>query len=228
MTFVPDPDYQVPAVKVQIAKTTGGSGISAPVRTYFASVLGVDTMEAQAASVAIIDTKCPGPIGVPPGDCFPMATPETWVKQNWDKVPPVTFRIGSSYHDPDGGQWTSFLVDANNVPIIRELIDNGNPTPLLIGDHIWIEPGTKTTLFEYASSQIGQTVLMPVVRDDYNTHNWTPILAFVAFYIQARQGEAISTSKAILSKTILWTTALQVPPPTPNYGAYIVQGKMVQ
>ena len=99
-----------------------------------------------------------------------------------------SFRIGSAYHDPDGGQWTSFLTDANNVPTIRNLIDHGNPSEINIGDMIWIEPGTKTTLYGDAATRVGQTVLLPIVGNDFNTHDDTPILAFVPFYIEAAVG----------------------------------------
>ena len=62
---------------------------------------------------------------------------------------PYIFRIGSSYHygTCESGQWTSLLVDANDVPSVRGLIENGNPTQLSIGTEIWIQPGTKTSLY---------------------------------------------------------------------------------
>ena len=94
-----------------------------------------------------------------------MATPISWVHLMWKPdADSDTFRIGSAYHDPTGGQWTSFLADANNVPTIRDLIDNGNPSELKIGDQIWIEPGTKTTLYSDAADRIGDTFLLPDSR----------------------------------------------------------------
>jgi hypothetical protein len=126
---------------------------------------------------------------IPPGDGFPLATPKNWVDQLWSPTADSpTFRIGSSYHYDDGGQWTSFLLDANDVPTIRDLIDNGNPGPLQVGDQIWIEPGTKDSLFTYAQEKIGCTVLLPVVPDDFNTHDHTTLLSFVPFYIEDAQG----------------------------------------
>jgi Flp pilus assembly protein TadG len=170
---------QVPAVKVTITKTQGGSGSSAPVATYFASLMGIGSMSVQAKATAMLPT----PNSLPPGDAFPLATPDSWVVRYYDTNPPFTFRIGDSYHNPDGGQWTSFDVDVNNVPYVRKLIDDGNPNELSIGDHIWIEPGVKNTLYAYAASKIGETVMLPVVGDAFDTHAWTPIENFVAFKI---------------------------------------------
>jgi len=170
---------QVPAVRVTIAKIQGGTGSSAPVATSFASIMGINSMGVQATTTAMLPT----PRTVPPGDCFPLATPNTFVRTYYDSDPPHVFRIGDGYHNPDGGDWTSFDVDANNVPYIRKLIDDGNPTALSIGDHIWVEPGVKDTLYGYAAAKIGETVLLPVVGDGFDTHAWTPITNFVGFKI---------------------------------------------
>jgi Flp pilus assembly protein TadG len=173
------PASQVPAVKVTVAKRQGGTGSSAPVATSFAAIMGINSMGVQSSATAMLPT----PNTVPPGDCFPLATPNTFVNQYYDSDPPHVFRIGDGYHNPDGGDWTSFDVDVNNVPYIRKLIDNGNPTALSINDHIWIEPGVKNTLYGYAAERTGQTVLLPVVADNFDTHAWTPIVNFVAFQI---------------------------------------------
>ncbi len=181
----------VPAVRVRIDKKAGAN--SGPLKFSFASILGIanSSPAAQAVAAALPD-KTKGIKQVPADSCFPFATPISWV-QNWmqnhyNDNPPMSFRIGSDYHSPDGGQWTSFLSDANNVPTIRELIDDGNPTPLKVGDPIWIEPGTKTTLYEDMATQVGKTGLLPIVADNFDTHATTPILAFVAFYVEAAEG----------------------------------------
>ena len=98
-SFVPTTD-QMPAVKVTVAKTQGGTGSSAPVSTYFASMMGIDSMGVQASAVAIL----PPPTGVSPGDCFPMAHPDTFVNQLWERdhrspsasAPPITFLTGAN------------------------------------------------------------------------------------------------------------------------------------
>jgi Flp pilus assembly protein TadG len=176
----------VAAVKVRVEKSSGNNG--GPLTMLFAKVLGKST---EILKVQAVAAMVPGlPISsAPAGDAFPMATPISWVQLMWKPdVNSDSFRIGSAYHSDDGGQWTSFLTDANNVPTIRELIDNGNPVEIKIGDEIWIEPGTKTTLYDYASTRVGDTVLLPVVGNDFDTHADTPILAFVPFKITAAEG----------------------------------------
>ena len=79
-----------------------------------------------------------------------------------------------------------FLADANDVPTIGTSSTTATPTPLKMGDNIWIEPGTKTTLYADAAAKIDQTVLLPVVNTDFSTHAYTPILGFASFYIENR------------------------------------------
>ena len=173
--------FEIPTVKVTIAKTSSGTGSTAPMTTYFAAILGVNSMTMQSSAVAML----PSPSGIGIGDAFPMAMPQNYVSTYWNTEPPASFRVTDSNGD---GNWTSFQVDANSVPTIRDLIDNGNPTNLNIGDDIWIEPGVKTSLYDYSAERIGQTVMIPVVNDDCSTHEWTPIVNFVAFYIEDAQG----------------------------------------
>ena len=179
-SYVPA-SYEIPAVKVTIAKTASGTGGSAPMTTYFASVVGVGSMTMQASAVAML----PSPTGIGKGDAFPIAMPQNYVTTYWNQVPAVSFRITASGGD---GNWTSFLVDANNVPTIETLINSGNPTNLNIGDNIWIEPGVKTSLYGFAAERIGQTLVMPVVDDDCTDHDYTPIVNFVAFKIEDAVG----------------------------------------
>jgi hypothetical protein len=173
----------VPAIMVTLSKMAGQN--HGPVQMFFAQVMGIPTLDVSVKALAFIAA----PTGIPAnGGAFPMAVPKALVDLYWYRDPPTSFRIGSSYHDPIGGQWTSLLVDSNNVPFIRNLIDNGNPSPLNVGDNIWIQPGTKDTIFAYAQSKIGQTVVLPVVTTDFDTHSYTPILEFVSFYIENSVG----------------------------------------
>jgi Flp pilus assembly protein TadG len=173
----------VPAVKVTISK--GTSQVDAPLLMLFGPILGFTARAVSAQAVACSISLPANQIS--PGLAFPLAIPISFVDQLCDQSPPPSFRIGSSYHDPTGGQWTSFLTNANNVPTIQSLIDNGNPGPLKVGDNIWIAPGTKDTLFNDAANRIGNTVLMPVVSDDFATNDQAPILGFVAFFVEDAQ-----------------------------------------
>ena len=172
-----------PAIRVRIAKAIGYNG--GPLRTFFAPVFGVNSRNLSAQAIAVIS----GPYNIPPhGGAFPMAVPQSLVDQYWNQDPPVSFKIGAINQDPDSGQWTSFFTGANDVPTIRDLINSGNPSALKVGDNIWIEPGTKTTLYDDAASKVGQTVIVPVVNADFSTHSFTPILGFVSFFIENAVG----------------------------------------
>jgi hypothetical protein len=213
----------VPAIKVTVEKSSGKNG--GPLTMLFAKVLGISTGSLKAQAVAAMVTEAGLPVSsIPAGDAFPMATPISWVQTMWKpNANSATFRIGSSYHSPDGGQWTSFLTDANNVPAIRNLIENGNPTPLKIGDEIWIEPGTKTSIYGDAADRIGNTVLLPVVGNDFDTHNDTPILAFVPFHISDAQGgnDKYIEGYFVPSYTVQGATGSAT---APNFGAIAYSG----
>jgi Flp pilus assembly protein TadG len=176
----------IAAVKVTVSKSAGNN--SGPLTMLFAGIFGISTESLSAYAVAAMVPDL-AVSTVPAGDAFPMATPVSFVQQMWNSnADSASFRIGSSYHDPTGGQWTSFLTDANDVPTIRQLIDSGNPGPLAIGDEIWIQPGTKTSIYSEAATRTGDTVLLPIVSDSFNTHDDTTLLAFVPFYIEDAQG----------------------------------------
>ena len=95
-----------------------------------------------ATAVAVVSFPRPSC----PTETFPTAINNCMYDVFWDpttnqpKIDPSTgqpyiFRIGSSYHYPncDSGQWTSMFTDANDVPTVRDLIANGNPTAVSIG-----------------------------------------------------------------------------------------------
>jgi Flp pilus assembly protein TadG len=121
------------------------------------------------------------------------------IGQPWELI------IGSAYHyDTCGsGQWTTFDLNVNDVPAIRDLITNNNPNPIRIGDNTWIEPGTKTTLYgdlddKYPTPLSPPTantsplldVTLPVVNLSSSLDNkgQTPIVAFAGFHITDIQG----------------------------------------
>ncbi len=208
-----------PAIQVTLSKADGANG--GPVTNFFANIFGLASTDINnIQALAVISS----PSQVDGGSCFPLATPLTWVQQHWLDDPPTSFRIGSSYHSPDGGQWTSFLLDVNNTPAIRDLIDNGNPGPMKVGDSIWIEPGTKDTLFSYAQERIGQTVLLPIVPDSFDTQGATTLLAFVPFYIEDAVG---GSDKYIQGHFVRNFLTGGDTPGGPNYGA-ITSPKLVR
>jgi hypothetical protein len=207
----------LPAVQVTITKAEGLNG--GPIQMFFAPIFGVRTRNLSARAAAVIT----GPYTVPAGGAFPLAMPGILVEQYWNREPPFSFKVGSAYHDPEGGQWTSFLADANDVPTIRDLIANGNPNPLKVGDNIWIEPGTKTTLYDDAASKIGQTVLVPVVNTDFATHAYTPILGFASFYIEDAEGGSGKYIQGHFVKNTIDTATAG----GPVYGTFVPAPKLV-
>jgi Flp pilus assembly protein TadG len=190
-TTPPNPLY-VPAVRVKIDKKSGVN--SGKVNFSLARVMGMaDASSSGQAVAAVFPREGQGISSAPAQSCFPFAIPLSWVTQHWNEEPYTTFYIGSSYHEEDGGQWTSFTTDSNQVPTIRDLIENGNPTPLAVGDQIWIQPGTRTTLYDDMGANTGKTGLLPVIADDFSSHEHTAILAFVAFQVEGAGGSGNSS-----------------------------------
>jgi hypothetical protein len=226
------------AVRVTLTKATGSNG--GPVGTFLGSVVGVKNMPVAASAVAVI--SYPGTVS--PGQLFPTAIAKCLYDHYWNSVTnqPLTgaacpaapsgcpanpanpgniygceFCIGSAYHYApcDSGEWTSFKLDENSVPAVRGLIENGNPDSISIGEDIWIEPGTKTTL--YNSVPVGVTVLLPVVPCVTCGKGEQPVQAFGPFVITDSVG---GSGKYIRGH---FTTNYKVGGGSgggPNYGAY--------
>jgi hypothetical protein len=180
----------IPAIRVKIDKNTGVN--DGKVQFSLARVMGInDASPSEQAVAAVFPRKGKGIKSVPPQSCLPFATPISWVTAHLDDG--MSFRIGSTYHSEDGGEWTSFLIDANNVPTIHDLILNGNPDPLTaLVDNIYIQPGTKSVLYSDLAVDIGKVGLLPIVADDFATHEYTLLLGFVPFYLEDTGGSGNS------------------------------------
>jgi hypothetical protein len=164
-----------------------------------------------------------GPYNIPPGGAFPLAVPKELLDQyQWDRQPPETVQIGGG---GDDGQWTSFVIGANDVPTIRELMASGNPSDLKIGDNIWIVPGTKTTLYEEAAAKIGgPPVVVPVVNTDFSTQSYTPILGFASLVIEDAQGGADKYIRGHFVRNVINNASSG----GPIYGTMVPAAKLVQ
>jgi hypothetical protein len=207
-----------PGVKVKISKAPGNNG--GPVNTFFAGVLGIDSEPVNATAVAVVTS---------PGyttSLFPLAIPQCMYKTYWNNGQPQLVNgsydiiIGSAYHYTGcgasgiAGQWTSLDLDTNNVPTIRDLISQAigqlpgyDTTQFDIGSNIWIEPGTKTTLFGTVNScsSAGDGtcayVTLPVVCPNPpncdnlldTTHAQTPIVGFACVHIMSAAGGSAKT-----------------------------------
>ncbi len=180
----------VPAVMVQVRRAAGQNG--GPVATWFARIFVINSFPVSAQAVAVVSS--PGYVN--PGPLFPLAISRELAEDYKDHdTPAELFIIGSTYHYPNGlaGQWTSLLQDSNNVPFVRGLIQNGNPDRISIGDKIYIQPGTESTLYEgkngSAADFIGKDIVLPVVdailRD--GVKQFVPVYGFVVFHLVSVQ-----------------------------------------
>ncbi len=199
------------AIRVTISKQSGKNGGAA--QTFLAPVLGVYSMPVSATAVAVI--AYPSTSGV--GNLFPVAVTKCMYDNYWDSAtrkpktatssnPPgfdlpqtigqaYVFKVTSSYHagSCESGQWTSLNINSNNVPTIRDLIANGNSADIPIGGSIWIQPGTKTTLYSSvndcsaAGDKSCEYAMVPVV-DLIGTHAYNPVRAFACMRILSATG----------------------------------------
>lgn len=188
-----DPTHERAAVKVTIGKTNAGTGTAHAISTFFASAMGIGTMEVRSSVVAILET--PPPTTIPQNSpVLPFATPQSFVNSYLDSG--ETFKIYSD-HNPapgsggdNGGQWTSLMSQDNSDKNLKDLINKGNDTPLTVGvDSIYIVPGTKANLFDLVAQDWGgKTLLLTVVGDDYLSKEFTRILALVPFFVSGIGG----------------------------------------
>jgi Putative Flp pilus-assembly TadE/G-like len=179
--------FDKPAVRVTVKLAEGHNG--GPLNLLFAPIFGEKFADVSATALALISP----PEQVLPGALFPTAMAGCLFNYYWDaaagkpKIDPATgkpyvFKIGSAYHYPPcaSGEWTSFQVDANSVTAIRDLIANGNPGALSVGQSVWIQTGAKSAL--YADVAYPKDVLVAVVGS-VDTHSFQPIIAFAPFHI---------------------------------------------
>jgi Flp pilus assembly protein TadG len=150
--YTPNTTYEIPAVKVTINKTDGGTGSNGPVHTLLASIMGVNTMQAKGATIAIL----PSPTTINDGGMFPFAIPKYYVNQYWSANPPREFCIGSVQHaslDYPGGQWTTFQNGQVGASIVSNLVTGGNTVPISISDQIYIQSGEQGSVYNTVLQQ---------------------------------------------------------------------------
>lgn len=216
--------YDAPAVQVTVTRATNQNG--GAIALFLGSLLNLLSVPASATAVAV----AAAPSMVDAGGLFPVVLAQCVFDQYWDATtnePRIDPSTGQPYEfnitngqmnggSCDAGQWTSFLVNANNVPTIRNLILNGNPSPLSIGDLIWIEPGAKTTIYNSVPTDV--TVVIPVAAG-IDTSTYVPIVAFAAFHIDASVGGSSKYIQGHFVGGYTLTTAAGGVGPT--YGAYM-------
>ncbi|WP_233804535.1 Tad domain-containing protein [Paraburkholderia sp. HP33-1] len=212
------------AVRVVVRRAANQNG--GAINLLLGGLLNLLSTPGSATAVAVV--TAPDTVGA--GGLFPVVLDQCIYDQYWNSQTnepmidpstglPYEFRI-TNYQtygaSCTAGQWTSFLINANNVTTVRSLIANGNPTPLSIGDSIWIEPGAKASLYKSVPTDV--TIVIPVATQ-IDIKTYVPIVAFAAFYVDASVG---GSSKYIQGHFVagykIPTSASGV---GPNYGAYI-------
>lgn len=202
--------YDIPAIKVTVVKDTGVNQGGVP--TFFARLWNRLSLRAQATATAGVSS----PGTVDPGGLFPLVISQCMYANYWNsaanppapKIDPKTgkpyvFQIGSGYHygTCSSGEWTSFDTDDNSVGRIQNLITQGNPVSMSIGDSTWVEPGTKTTLYKdvrdcsAAGNKTCEYVVVPTAST-IDSHARSPIEGFACLHLL----DGIMGSKYILAE----------------------------
>jgi Flp pilus assembly protein TadG len=170
----------IPAVKVTIKKTGNP--------TFFARIWGHKTFDIGASAVAARGYSLSG------AGIFPFAISSCLTNdifQNNKFGSEYLIYLQDMYPSASGcfsGQWTTFFDTAPDVPTLRKLLDGTTPSPTVkIGDKIYIQPGTETTLYKTVEDlYIGKDVYLPVVdyvnKDDAKTYQ--TVVAFAVFHIE--------------------------------------------
>ena len=222
-----------PAVQVSVGKSEGQN--LGPVRTFLASIWGIDAKPVRATAVAGVSS--PGSVQL----SFPVAMSQCMYQNYWNmnaqppapRLDPATqkpyvFKIGSAYPYAgcNSGQWTPLNFTGQGANLIDKIIERDpalfNPPPpmLAIGDALTLDTGSKTSIYKAVEKCIGaQTnpcdrVVMPVL-DQVVPGSTATIRGFACLNILGAQGGN--------DKYILVQMSNQCPPPVsggigPNYG----------
>ena len=221
----------VPAVQVTLRKGNGEN--DGEVSTFFARLWNMVSTPVTVTAVA--GTTSPGTIE--PGGLFPLVASQCVYDTYWNSkatppgptLDPATGKpfalVLKAYDDKPKDpcktfQWSSLLTDKNDVTTFRKLVEERNPVSLSIGQKIWIEPGSKTTLYDTvddcsaANDKSCEYVTLPMVSTIAG-HSDQPISSFAC----ARIVDASKKDKTI---TIQLSTQCPQPPSGgigPNFGA---------
>jgi Flp pilus assembly protein TadG len=175
----------LPAVQVSVSKT--GTLNSGPVQMFFAPIFGGTPRDLGARAVAVTTF----PQGTGPGALKPMVATKTILNKYWNSFDPLNpgqpfqFKLGDGTQAEDT-MWSTFKVDSDSNAYTKELILNGNPDPIAIGDSVYLQPGVRAV--DYGPNEMGkfvnQTVVLPIVDPvTLVEKTMAPILGFVAFHI---------------------------------------------
>jgi type II secretory pathway pseudopilin PulG len=179
--------FDVPSVRVDLSLSVGQNG--GPLNLLFGPLLGTPSMNINAFAIA--SAYPPGYAAA--GSLFPIVLNRCLYDLYWDyttrspKLDPATkkpyvINVGSVYGTTcNSGQWTTFNTVLNDVPSVLNLIANGNPVALGIGNQTYIQTGVEASV--YKSVPYPKNVAVLVV-DKVNPGSNSTIVAIAAFQIQ--------------------------------------------
>ncbi len=211
----------VPAVQVTVSKSHGQNLGEVP--TFFARLWNVVSTPVTVTAVAGMTS--PGTIE--PGGLFPLVASQCVYDTYWNssatppgpRLDPATGQpfllVLKAFDDKPADpcktfQWSSLLTDNNDVKTFRTLVEERNPVAVSIGQKIWIEPGSKTTLFDTvddcsaAGNKSCEFVTLPMLNS-ISAHADLPISSFACARI-------VDASKSAKTITIQLSTQCPQPP----------------
>ena len=218
-----------PAVQVSLGKSDGQN--QGPVRTFLASIWGVFSKPVRVTAVAGVSS--PGTIL--PGGLFPFGISKCMYDKFWNmnaqpaapRVDPLTglvpeFKIGSIYHydNCESGEWTSLDTQASGANAIENLIEEGNPISMSVGDAAWMQTGVKTSLYtdvkkcSAAGNRKCEFVVVPTLQQVVSGTS-APIVGFACLQLLDAVG---GSGKYILAKMSNQCPLPQSGGVGPNYG----------
>lgn len=232
LPMTPGPN-DAPAVQVTVAKSEGQN--LGPVRTFLASIWGVQTQPVRAKAVAGVSS--PGSVALN----FPVAVSRCMYQNYWDMTAqpprpklnpttqqPYTFQIlAEKSSDPcTKGQWTPLNFAGNGASFIVQIIERSDalflsPPPMLsLGDSIALFTGNMTSIYKAVETCVGaktnpcDLVVLPVV-DQVIGGTEAVIRGFACMKIMGVKGRSERYIEVQMSN--------QCPPPVsggigPNYG----------
>jgi hypothetical protein len=199
--------YDTPGLKVTVIKDEGMNGGLLSMMS--AALFGGANVALRASSVAVL--AAPGKASA--NSLAPYVINRCLLDSYWDSTTgqpalatagimngveqtpgqPWEFRLGPGYIyadselDCSSGQWTSFAQNAVDTESLRNLIVNGNPDAITIGDEAWIEAAADALLYGDLAQQYLQTdiPLLVVESSDTNQPGWAPIVAIAGFHVTA-------------------------------------------
>lgn len=191
-----------PAIEVTIKKDNSNN--NGPFKSFFgATMLGINTINMKAKAVAV--TGGPGAINK---DLMPIALGGCI----FTNPPTGTFSTGTLFSKGGSncytGQWTTYSVNSNSNAFLKKLVNyatgveiNSSPTPLTIGQKVWIQTGVKATdfkLIDACSAMNGNSscayMVVPVVSGSVSTNSQQQIMGFACVKVLNVTGSGSNTA----------------------------------